>query len=200
MTLLIDLMRHGEPRGGTCYRGQLDDPLSERGWQQMRAATPNAAPWDYIVSSSLRRCADFAQTLAQQHNIPLQLSAQFTEIGFGDWEGKTAEQLEQHDKKAFYAFYDDPVNNTPANAEPLKDFQRRIQQAWHELLTRHTDQHILLVAHAGVIRMILAEVLEMPLPAMFRIQVPYAAISRIQVYSDGSKFDAQLQFHAGSLR
>ena len=32
---VIDLIRHGEPVGGRRYRGHIDDPLSERGWQQM---------------------------------------------------------------------------------------------------------------------------------------------------------------------
>ena len=31
----IDLLRHGEPLGGGRYRGQMDDALSEKGWQQM---------------------------------------------------------------------------------------------------------------------------------------------------------------------
>ena len=35
---LIDMIRHGEPVGGRRYRGQIDDPLSEKGWRQMWAA------------------------------------------------------------------------------------------------------------------------------------------------------------------
>lgn len=199
MALLIDLMRHGEPQGGMRYRGQLDDPLSELGWQQMRSATANTPPWQQIVSSTLSRCADFAKELANNHAIPLQLDQQFTEIGFGDWEGKTASELEQHHKAAFYAFYDDPISNTPANAESLLAFQQRIQQAWQTLVQSHTDKHILLVAHVGVIRVILTEILAMPLEAMFRIQVPYAAISRIVIYNEGPRLYPQLQFHAGKL-
>jgi len=37
----LDLMRHGEPVGGRRYRGQMDDPLSEKGWAQMRNAVGN---------------------------------------------------------------------------------------------------------------------------------------------------------------
>jgi alpha-ribazole phosphatase/probable phosphoglycerate mutase len=32
----LDLLRHGESVGGRKYRGQTDDPLSEKGWAQMR--------------------------------------------------------------------------------------------------------------------------------------------------------------------
>ena len=32
----IDLIRHGEPVGGRAYRGHnIDDPLSDKGWQQI---------------------------------------------------------------------------------------------------------------------------------------------------------------------
>ncbi|MHB1590203.1 MAG: histidine phosphatase family protein [Sulfuricella sp.] len=34
----IDLIRHGEPVGGRRYRGRTDDPLSEKGWNQMWTA------------------------------------------------------------------------------------------------------------------------------------------------------------------
>ena len=33
---IIDLLRHGEPLGGSRYRGnRIDDPLTEKGWRQM---------------------------------------------------------------------------------------------------------------------------------------------------------------------
>jgi alpha-ribazole phosphatase len=58
MDITLDFMRHGEPVGGRKYRGQLDDPLSEKGWEQMRAAVGEAWPWTRIVSSPLLRCSE----------------------------------------------------------------------------------------------------------------------------------------------
>ena len=40
----IDLIRHGEPVGGRKYRGQIDDPLSDKGWTQMRQAVADHKP------------------------------------------------------------------------------------------------------------------------------------------------------------
>ena len=48
---IIDLIRHGQPVGGRRYRGQIDDPLSERGWEQMWSAVRNPAPWEEIICS-----------------------------------------------------------------------------------------------------------------------------------------------------
>jgi len=89
----IDLFRHGEPVGGRKYRGQQDDPLTQKGWDQMTAAVGDQCPWDVIVSSSLSRCIDFAEALAQRHAIPLESFDQLKEIGFGEWEGQTAGEL-----------------------------------------------------------------------------------------------------------
>ena len=61
ITTLIDLVRHGEPVGGIRYRGQMDDPLSHTGWQEMRKAIGRETPWDAIISSPLLRCRAFAE-------------------------------------------------------------------------------------------------------------------------------------------
>ena len=67
----IDLLRHGQPDGGDRFRGVRDDPLSETGWQQMRTSVNEMASWDVVVTSPLRRCADFAAELCERHGITL---------------------------------------------------------------------------------------------------------------------------------
>ena len=119
----VDLMRHGEPVGGRRYRGHLDDPLSDKGWRQMRAAVGEHHPWDAVVSSPLCRCADFGAELAQRHGLPLQIEPRFKEIGFGAWEGRSADELQAQDPLCLWRFYDDPLNNTPPGAEPLAAFR-----------------------------------------------------------------------------
>lgn len=199
MTTLIDLIRHGEPEGGALYRGHIDHPLSELGWRQMHNAVAGDKPWQQIVSSTLSRCSAFAEQLSGRHHIPLQYESRFMEIGFGEWEGKSAEQLEAERKEEFYAFYDDPVNNTPTGAEPLMDFRQRVLTAWDEMLKQYQDQHVLVVGHAGMMRVILAEILQMPINAMYRIQIPNAALSRISITGSGATAYPQLHFHAGQL-
>ena len=34
----VDLLRHGESEGGEIFRGSIDVPLTEMGWQQMQSA------------------------------------------------------------------------------------------------------------------------------------------------------------------
>lgn len=199
VTTTIDLLRHGEPVGGRKYRGQIDDPLSERGWTQMRDAVAGHCPWQQVVSSTLTRCAAFATELSDRHQLPLTFDERLKEIGFGTWEGRTADELRRNQPEAFARFYEDPVTYRPAGAETLLDFRERVIGAFDALVEQYPGQHVLVVAHAGVIRMVLRHVLEMPLERMFRIHVRNASISRVRIKRSGSAISPVLIFHDGQL-
>ncbi len=191
MNLVIDLMRHGEPVGGRRYRGQIDDPLSEKGWAQMRTAVGDAAPWTRIVSSPLARCRAFAETLAAERGVPLALEARLMEGGFGEWEGRSAAEIEAASPGALARFKADPVGARPAGAEPLEHFHARVAAALDELIARHPDEHLLLVGHAGVMRMALAWALQLPVMHAYRIDVAPATLTRLRI--DNGR--ASLIFH-----
>jgi alpha-ribazole phosphatase len=195
LTTTLDLMRHGEPVGGRRYRGQIDDPLSEKGWAQMQAAVGESVPWTQIVSSPLLRCRAFAESLADQHGLPLTLDERLKEVGFGVWEGKSAAEIEQEAPGTLAQFKSDPVNARPAGAEPLTDFHARVAAGLEDVLAQHAGRHVLLVGHAGVMRMALAWALHIPLENAYRIEVASASLTRL-------RFDAgraSLIFHGGNL-
>ena len=196
----IDLLRHGEPEGGSKYRGQSDDPLNDRGWQQMRDALGSAASWDVVVSSPLQRCLAFARELAAERGLALEVEDRLKEVGFGSWEGCTKDEIEARAPGSVARFYDDPLRCRPEGAEPLAAFRDRVLEGWEALLGRHAGLRVLLVTHAGVIRMVVGSVLAAPLERAYRIHVPYAGVTRIAVRGGDRNSQAQLLFHAGSLR
>ncbi len=183
--MLIDLIRHGEPVGGRYYRGQRDDPLSDKGWRQMWDAVAGRGPWDWILSSPLQRCADFARALGEHQAVTVRFDDRFKEVAFGEWEGHTRDQLQAKDPEGFRRFFEDPVGNRPPGAEPLHAFYARVAAAWDELTGDRPGAHGLVVAHAGVIRAIVCHVLQLPLGAMYRIEVANAAMTRVRVSDSG---------------
>lgn len=195
MVTTVDLIRHGEPVGGARFRGHTDDPLSETGWAQMRAAVQGENPWQVVVSSPLLRCAEFAAELAASADVPLETVAGFREIGFGEWEGRTSEELMQSAPDRLDRFWRDPARYTPPGGEALEAFAARVTASWIDTLARHTGKKILLVAHGGVNRVILCHVLKIPLQNMFRLQVPFAGMSRVRILGSGSEALPQLVFH-----
>ncbi|MFO7594251.1 MAG: histidine phosphatase family protein [Pseudomonadota bacterium] len=182
-TTIIDIIRHGEPVGGSKYRGQIDDPLSEKGWRQMREAVAGRDEWQQIVSSDLSRCAEFARELGGKLSIEVETDAGFRELAFGSWEGKSSVELLEEDPEGTAAFWRDPINNTPPGAEPLRDFNQRITGAWQALLERHVGKHLLLVGHAGMMRILLLHALDLPLESFYRFDPRNAGIVRIRIDS-----------------
>jgi len=183
----IDLLRHGECQGGEIYRGITDVLLTDRGWQQMESSLHSdvahaETPWDRIVSSPLQRCRLFSEAKAQELGIPLHSHDGFREMDFGDWEGRTLEEVNRVDAEAVSNFYRDPATVSPPNGESMQMVQGRLLSAWQQVLNEHRGEHLLLVQHGGTIRILLAELLQMPLAAVTRLEIHYASLSRVQVY------------------
>jgi len=183
-TTIFDLIRHGEPQGGQMFRGSKDDPLSETGWHQMRNAITDDEHWDLVLSSPLLRCQEFARELSDLRSIPLEIEERFRELHFGAWEGRTAADILQDTPEALRQFWSNPVVHAPPEGEALGDFRIRIREGWQDWQRRAAGQKVLLVCHSGVIGMLLAEVMSIPLERSFSaIKVPYACRSRIQTDS-----------------
>ena len=192
----FDLIRHGEPEGGPRYRGTLDDPLSELGWSQMRAAVGPQEQWDCVLTSPMTRCQPFAAEVAAARGIELMVTPGLAEMSFGDWEGLTAAEIRQTMPGQLEAFWSDPIANPPANGEPMDAFYQRVTQTWAHWRHELEGKRVLVVAHGGVIRMVLAGVMGTPLDqAMGAVMVPYACRSRIRMDRMGEQWLSCLVAH-----
>jgi len=178
MTTQIDVIRHGEPVGGRRYRGHgVDDPLTEKGWQQMWDAVADRPDWQHIASSPLSRCLDFAQQLSKKLKIGYSVDDRFKEIGFGTWEGLTSDEILANDIDALNRFYKDPIKNRPEGAEPLESFSKRVWDAYEDISRKHVNEKVLIVGHAGVVRAITANILGMDLDHVYsNIKIEYGGI------------------------
>lgn len=192
----IDLLRHGACEGGEIFRGHTDVALSPLGWQQMRDAVAQCAnQWQSIWSSPLQRCLHFSNEQAAKHALESETHPAFQEISFGDWDGCRRDDLMQQQAGLYEKFYKDPLNNTPPNAESLLAFYDRVITGFEAAVRASNQEKVLLVSHGGTMRAILCWALGMPLEHFFRLDVPYAAISRLHIYRDGDTLYPQLMAH-----
>ncbi|WP_408633611.1 histidine phosphatase family protein [Pseudomonas massiliensis] len=185
MSLRLDLLRHGETERGGGFRGSLDDNLTPQGWATLEAAVGGQGPWDVIVSSPLRRCAAFAEHLSAALGVPMSIVPGLKELHFGEWEGKTAAQLMEGQAQALGRFWQDPFTHPPPGGEPLRDFIHRVEAAVEILRTRHPGQRLLLVGHAGVIRLLLARARGRPAVGLLEIEVAHGALHRLVLDGPG---------------
>ncbi|GLQ47187.1 fructose 2,6-bisphosphatase [Dyella lipolytica] len=173
----IELLRHGDT-GQRGYRGQLDDPLSDAGWMQLRDAVAGHA-WDIIASSTLQRCALFARDLALARGLPLRLDARLAEYHFGSWQGVPMEQIAEEQGDALARFWADPVAHPPPNAEPLDAFRDRLCAALDDLAAEAGGQRVLVITHGGAIRMLRCLLEKRGYGDMASIDVPHASLHRL---------------------
>ena len=173
----IHLLRHGDT-GHRSYRGQLDDPLTELGWSQLRAAVEGQA-WDRIVSSPLVRCARFAEELAAKRAIPLRLDARLMEYHFGAWQGVPMETLAAGQGDALGRFWTDPVSYPPPDAETFDAFGARLAAAMDEVASEAEGARTLVVTHGGAIRLLRCLAEQRPLADMAGFDVPHASLHGI---------------------
>ena len=179
----IELLRHGETTAGSCFLGSTDAPLSDLGWQQMQAVT-NHKKYNHIISSPLKRCADFAKQLTQKNNSALTIEDDLREIHFGDWETKTTEELWKTQQNELKTYWGDPISYTPPNAESFMDFQLRVNSVFKEITKKYKDERILLVVHAGVIRQIISFVLSIPFTKTQQMHIDHGGLARVVCYDD----------------
>ena len=186
-------MRHGEPVGGSRYRGDgIDDPLSDKGWMQMWAAVEGVTDWSRVITSPLQRCYSFAEALARRQGLPLIVDKRIREVGFGCWEGRMRQALMVEDSENYKRFYANPVRARPTGAEPLQAFYKRVTEAIYSIISTYPDEHLLMVAHAGVVRSAVSMVLKGALMELYSIRVEHANITRI---AHSNEFGFQLVFH-----
>lgn len=171
----IDLLRHGQCEGGEIFRGSTDVALTNEGWAAMRSSLAGLepAPWQRIVSSPLQRCRRFAEALSDQWRLPITLEPDLREMHFGDWEGREYADIWDNDPQ-LRLWGEDPERHTPPNGEPLADFAVRVLGASERLARTHSDEHLLIVTHGGVIRLLLTQAQGRPRSEMRQMSVPYA--------------------------
>ena len=171
-TLRITLLRHGETDSGPVYRGRIDAQLSPTGWQQLRVATQIMQP-DFVVTSPLQRCRGFAHSIMPDAVV----DECFIEMDFGLWDGRLRDEVWQEAAAQVQAFWADPMHVSPPQGENLTQVLTRASQALyryiHQALAANA-QHLLVVSHGGVIRVLLAEILHMSPSGMFQLYLPYA--------------------------
>mgnify|MGYP000101619113 CR=1 FL=1 len=179
----LHLLRHGQTTAGKAYIGSTDVALTDLGWQQMRHSVEqymaSGETWDLVLSSPLQRCATFAREFCAEQGLAVQILADLAEYHFGDWEAKTALQVMEQFPNALEAFWSDPENNPPANAESLMGFSQRIDAVVEQIKQQHTGKKILVICHGGVMRYLLSAQQNQPLSAMLNYPVDHGELLSI---------------------
>ncbi len=156
---VIHLIRHGaidETLSGK-YIGTTDPPLSDKGKMALKKlAFSHAYPQSPVVfTSPLKRCTQTCAVLFPERK-PLVI-ADLCECNFGEWEGKTAEELKGSEDFQKWLAGDNSVK--PPRGESNADFVRRVCKIFESIvegLMKTGSTECAIVTHGGVIMTLLA--------------------------------------------
>lgn len=182
---LISLLRHGEPEQPGLLLGRTDPVLSDRGWRQFRQQTA-AGAWSRIVSSPLRRSREPAEALAKEHGLPYQLDSDWSELDFGRWDGRSPAELRADHATAAQLdrFYADESAPAPPEGENWQALNIRVGRAFGSLLATGVDDTVLVVTHAGPMRMALSLACGIPFEQTWAFRIEYGTRITLRVGSE----------------
>ncbi|AXU44302.1 fructose 2,6-bisphosphatase [Acinetobacter baumannii] len=192
------MLRHGESQYSHTLRGHLDDELTAKGWQQMQSTIEQVTnqSWDVIVSSSLKRCACFAEQLAKTAELPLLVNHDLKEMYFGEWEGVSTQQIYETSPELLANFWQKPSQYCPPCAETLNQFQTRVLKGFQDLLgymQKQNLQHALVITHGGVIKLLACLARQQPLDDLLKMPAELGKLYSLEF----SEADGQLTFILG---
>ncbi len=187
MTTRLLLVRHGQTtyNAEVRFMGQLDVPLDETGQAQAQAVAKRLAAEHpaAIYSSNLSRALDTARAI-QAAIVPhpdLRVDARLIEGHFGDWQGKTYEELRAHDAARLAKWDAGRLQVPPPNGESLRDMAERVLAAYDEIVGAHPDQDVILVAHGGTLQVMLVLALDLPLEDYRKLWISNASVSELKI-------------------
>jgi alpha-ribazole phosphatase len=185
------LVRHGQVVGfdRLTANGHTDVDITETGVIQMNtlAERLRLVEFNVIYATGLTRTEKGARIIGQYHNTPVISRPEMKEIFFGDWEGMSLEEIEKVYPGALDKRHADIAGyRPPGNGENMNDVSERVIVSLKEIIRNHNGQHILIVAHGGVNRIILCDALGMDINNLFNIQQDYGCLNIIDYYPENA--------------
>jgi probable phosphomutase (TIGR03848 family) len=186
MTIFL-LIRHAvHLLGSERIAGRMPDVhLSPRGQEQAQQLAKRlaAVPIRALYCSPITRAQETAQALAAQFDLPVQTCDDIQELNYGDWTGRTLEELRPLEQwKQWNSFRS---GTRIPNGESMLEIQARIVSQMQRLKEQHPNEVVALVSHGDVIKAAVAYCLGVPLDMFQRIEISPASVSVVGIADYG---------------
>jgi broad specificity phosphatase PhoE len=176
-TLLLIRHAHTDMAGRFC--GHSDPELSTTGRQQLSETVGKLQPWTLsaVYTSDLKRAVQTAEAIASHRNVPIELRTGLREIYFGDWEGKSWEEIERADPTTASSWLKAYPNKPPPGGEAFRDFEQRVRRELSAMAALAECGVVAAVTHAGFIRTAISLNSSTPLASVNKVD--YGSITEL---------------------
>jgi alpha-ribazole phosphatase/probable phosphoglycerate mutase len=187
----IILLRHGQTEWNALqkYQGHIDIGLNDIGREQAEKLAlylRENENIEAIYCSDLSRSRETAEIIGRELQLPVQADERLREIGFGNWEGMTYEEVSQTYPEEYAKWFNNNLTIKVPGGESIDDLLARSLPALGDLAKKH-EGTVLVVSHGGLIKTILNHILGSD---CWDIYLHPASISSLEW--DGERFVPQL--------
>jgi broad specificity phosphatase PhoE len=183
----LALIRHGEVEVAyqRVFGGRIDMNLSPRGHEQAAAVAKWLAqqPLNAVYASPMKRVQQTLAPFAAASDWSARAVTvnDLREVDFGDWTGLSWEAVKDKFGVSAFQWLTELERGGIANAESAMSYRGRLEPFVRDVLQKHPGENVAIFCHGGVIRMILAILLNIPLPRMAGFEIDYASVTNVAV-------------------
>jgi broad specificity phosphatase PhoE len=190
-TSLVYLVRHGATANNLANPPKIqghgcDMELSDTGRDQAARTARLLAdlPLAAAYCSPLQRARETAEIICRPHRLaPVDVDA-LREVDVGQWEGLSWDEVRRQSPEAHHRFVTNPAEHGYAGGENLNQLRHRVQPAVERLAGTQAGGAILIVAHNVVNRVLLADLMGIPLPRAREVNQANCGVNVLR-YRDG---------------
>ena len=184
------LVRHGDTalNSRERYWGCSDIELSVVGLKQAERLRDRltAEKIDVIYSSKLQRASRTAEIIASRHHLDVNTCAELRETDFGKIEGLTFDEVSHLYPELTELWLNWSLQLKFPDGESVDDLNYRVGHFVDKLKKHAPDETVLVVAHAGPLRLLVCRLLELELPHWRRFTISLASLSIVESRPQGA--------------
>jgi alpha-ribazole phosphatase len=184
------LVRHGNTKLNNAKRfwGKTDVELSNEGIRQAEKLRDRLATQhlDIIYASTLSRARLTAEIIASRHKVDISALAELDEINFGWLEGLAFDEIKTRHPEMVETLSKWSARPKFPGGESLDELNDRVQKFLIRLKKHKPGETILIVAHAGTLRLMICNLLGIGLEHWRHIQLDMASLSIMDTYPQGA--------------
>lgn len=165
-------------------------PLSPLGILEARAVAHHIAGlWHptIIYTSPLQRCVQTGHEIASLCAVSAEVMEEFNDLDYGEWQWQTHEEVRGRCPEQFELWHEAPQRMRFPQGESLQDLAARVADGLRLVLHRHPNETIVVVGHDSSNRVLLLQLLGLPLSAYWVLAQDPAGVSEIDVAPHAAK-------------
>ncbi|MDR3439972.1 histidine phosphatase family protein [Telmatospirillum sp.] len=188
MTRFAILLRHGTTGADDCRKfiGHTDHPLDADGEKQCHRLRRALVRWPVgrAYCSDLIRCRQTAEITIGDRDIEIIARQDLREPSMGEWEGRFRTEVAATNPEESAARRRDLANHKTKGGESFAEGQNRIWLAFQDIVAT-SDDNILIAGHGSANRLLLCQLLGMPIDHLFRLGQDHGCMNVIQIDETG---------------